>query len=85
MHPDFGTLDDFKALSSACHDLGMKLMIDIVYNHTARDSVLWEEHPDWFVVDENGQPKSPWVRGSFWGGGAPPGPCLSDLLPHLAS
>jgi hypothetical protein len=31
-------------------------MIDVVYNHTAHDSVLVHEHPDWFHLDENQVP-----------------------------
>ena len=32
----------------------MKCMIDVVYNHTSADSVLLDEHPDFFWRDENG-------------------------------
>jgi alpha-galactosidase len=31
-------------------------MIDVVYNHTAHDSALVREHPDWFLQDEHGAP-----------------------------
>jgi hypothetical protein len=37
------------------HELGIKLMIDVVYNHTAHDSVLVHDHPDWFHQDEHGR------------------------------
>ena len=45
VNPDYGTLDDFKALVDAIHGAGMKCIIDVVYNHTSPDSVLSQEHP----------------------------------------
>lgn len=32
----------------------MKVMLDIVYNHTSRDSVLLQVHPEWFLRDSKG-------------------------------
>ena len=52
--PVQGTMEDFKALSSAIHARGMKLMIDVVYNHTSPDSWLAENHPEWFFHKERG-------------------------------
>ena len=52
--PAIGTWDDLIHLAHQIHQLGMKLMIDIVYNHTSRDSVLLKEHPEWFLHDEAG-------------------------------
>ena len=40
--PTFGSLDDFDALLAAVHARGMKLVMDLVVNHTS------DEHP-WFV------------------------------------
>lgn len=54
VNPEYGTLDDFKDLVDHIHALGMKCMIDVVYNHTSPDSVLSAEHPEWFYHDENG-------------------------------
>lgn len=56
INPEYGTLPDFQRLVGRIHDLGMKVMIDVVYNHTAHDSVLVQEHPDWFHQDEHGRP-----------------------------
>ncbi len=56
INPEFGTMDDFRALADAVHRTGMKLMIDVVYNHTAPDSVLWNEHPEWFYHRPDGTP-----------------------------
>lgn len=48
VNPELGTLEDFKSLVAAIHAHGMKCMIDVVYNHTAPDSWLAENHPEWF-------------------------------------
>lgn len=45
---EYGTLDDFKVLIDEVHKRDMKLMIDVVYNHTSYDSVLLNEHPEYF-------------------------------------
>ena len=41
--PMFGNLDDFDALVSEAHRLGIKIMIDLVLSHTS------DQHP-WFVA-----------------------------------
>ena len=46
--PDYGTLDDFKSLINKVHELGMKIIIDMVFNHTSPDSVMLKEHPDYY-------------------------------------
>lgn len=53
INPEYGTLDDFKQLVDSIHHKGMKCMIDIVYNHTSPDSVLANEHPEWFYHKED--------------------------------
>lgn len=54
VNPEYGTLEDFKELIGETHKKGMKLMIDVVYNHTSHESVLWQEHPEWFYKKPNG-------------------------------
>ncbi|MBR0063553.1 MAG: alpha-amylase [Oscillospiraceae bacterium] len=56
VNPEYGTLDDFKALCSTVHDAGMKIIIDVVYNHTSPDSVLWKTHPEFFYKRPDGRP-----------------------------
>lgn len=52
--PDYGTLDDFIKLKEEIHKRDMKLMIDIVFNHTSRDSILTQTHPEWFYRNPDG-------------------------------
>jgi hypothetical protein len=56
VNPEYGTKSDFIRLIQQAHGRGMKVMIDVVYNHTAHDSVLVKEHPEYFHQDENGNP-----------------------------
>lgn len=51
-----GTSEDFKHLVKSIHDLGMKAMMDVVFNHMSVDSVLASDHPEWFMRDGNGNP-----------------------------
>ena len=46
--PLLGGKAEFKAFVNAVHERGMKLMMDVVYNHTSPDSVLAKTHPEWF-------------------------------------
>ena len=54
INPEFGTLADFQRLVNSAHKLGFHLIIDLVANHTAWDSKLIKEHPDWFTKDSAG-------------------------------
>jgi len=54
INPDYGTKEDFKKLISEAHRRGMKVIIDIVANHTSWDSVLMK-HPDWYKHDASGK------------------------------
>lgn len=52
----FGTFDDFKNLINQIHQLGMKIIMDSVINHTAKDSVWVRDYPQWFCHDKFNQP-----------------------------
>ncbi len=54
IHSELGTLDDLKCLVKEAHKRDMKVMMDIVINHTSRDSVLTKEHPEWFYKKADG-------------------------------
>lgn len=51
INPEFGTMDDWKALVKHCHELGFKVIIDWVPNHTGADHAWLTSHPDYYVVD----------------------------------
>lgn len=48
VEPRFGTLEELVGLREDLHRRGMKLLLDVVANHVGYDSVLLEQHPDWF-------------------------------------
>jgi len=48
VNPDFGTLEDFEALTAAANERGIDIIIDYVLNHTA------DTHP-WFEAFKNGE------------------------------
>lgn len=56
VNPEYGSLEDFQNLIDRAHNIGLKVMIDVVYNHTSHDSALVNEHPDFFHQDEMGKP-----------------------------
>ncbi len=58
INPDYGTKQEFSRLLRQAHELGMKVIIDVVYNHTAFDSVLARKHPEYLYKDVNGNPVS---------------------------
>ena len=54
VNPEYGTMEDFRALVDEIHARGMKCIIDVVYNHTSPDSTLVAEHPEFFYRKEDG-------------------------------
>ena len=51
INAEFGTLADFQELVKKAHDLGMKVIIDWVANHTGWDHRWTREHPDYYLRD----------------------------------
>lgn len=55
INPEFGTLADFDAFLAKAHDLGLKVILDWVGNHTSPDHPWVTEKPaDWYVRDAEG-------------------------------
>ena len=48
IHPDYGDLDQFKRVLDKAHQLGLKVLLDLVINHTS------DEHP-WFLESRKGK------------------------------
>jgi len=55
VHPDYGTTEDFRAFVEAAHERGIRVIADLVMNHTSSD------HP-WFQEAREGRdaPKHDW-------------------------
>lgn len=54
VNPEYGTVEDFQLLIDETHKREMKVMIDVVYNHTSHNSKLFNEHPEWFYRKKDG-------------------------------
>jgi cyclomaltodextrinase len=54
INPDYGTKEDFKRLISESHRRGLKVIIDIVANHTAWDSVMMK-NPAFYTRNAKGE------------------------------
>lgn len=48
---EFGTVEDFKTFVKQAHDMGFKVIMDWVANHTGWDHKWTVEHPEWFLKD----------------------------------
>ncbi|MDQ2795048.1 MAG: alpha-amylase family glycosyl hydrolase [Bacteroidota bacterium] len=59
VNPDLGTLADLQHYVNTAHGLGMHVILDWVANHTAWDSNLTTEHPDWYTRDRLGHFRPP--------------------------
>ncbi|MBM4175419.1 MAG: hypothetical protein FJ213_04500 [Ignavibacteria bacterium] len=64
INSEYGTPADLKELVSKAHNLGLKVIIDVVLNHSAWDNPLANDHPDWYTKNESGKiipPNSDWM------------------------
>ena len=53
INPEFGTRADFEHFLAKAHDMGFKVILDWVANHTAPDSE-WTQHEGWHYRDSLG-------------------------------
>ena len=61
VNPEFGTMADFDSFIDKAHSLGMKVLLDWVANHTARDAKWLKTKPaDWYEREADGTAKVPW-------------------------
>ncbi len=79
VHPLFGTLADFDRLLTEAHGRGLKVILDLVPNHTSDQHPWFQEsrasrdnpHRDWYIWRDpapDGGPPNNWL--SFFGGPA---------------
>ena len=59
IHPDYGTLRDFQDFLRGAHQLGMRVITELVLNHTS------DQHP-WFQKARRAKPGSPWREFYVW-------------------
>lgn len=61
VNPEFGTFEDFDNFVAEAHRLGLKVILDWVANHTARDAKWLKNRPmSWYERDAQGVAKVPW-------------------------
>lgn len=61
-NPWYGRNDDLKHLVTETHKCGLKVIIDIVANHTAWDSLLMK-HPEFYRKDRQATSSHPTPNG----------------------
>jgi glycosidase len=69
VHPDFGTMDDFQRLLEECHQRGIRVIIDMVFNHTSVEHPWFQEardnpesaRRDWYIwAEQDPNYRGPW-------------------------
>ena len=68
VNPEFGTLEDFKALVQKAHDLGIYVILDWVPGHTGWDHLWIKENSDFYLKNYKGEiidPINPFTGKSF--------------------
>lgn len=63
IHPDFGTMEDWERMTKEAHRIGLKVVMDLVVNHTS------DQH-EWFQDAKDGGSKKDWY---IWRGKNPEG------------
>ncbi|MBQ2042744.1 MAG: glycoside hydrolase family 13 protein [Firmicutes bacterium] len=58
--PMLGTEEDFRSLCGKASELGIRIILDGVFNHTGCDSDYFRLHKDWYLKDEDGSVKCWW-------------------------
>lgn len=57
VNPEFGTMADFDRFLARAHELGLRVILDHVGNHTSPDAAWVTERPaEWYVRDSTGAP-----------------------------
>jgi alpha-glucosidase len=74
VHPDYGTLDDFRAFLEAAHERYIRVVIDLVLNHTS------DQHR-WFIESRSSRdnPKRDWYVWADGRDGGPPNNWMSQF------
>ena len=65
VNPEYGTMADFDNLVKTAHDLGLKVIIDWVANHSSPDNVWIKDNLDFYTKDSLGNAPIPTI-GTDW-------------------
>jgi glycosidase len=75
IHPDFGVMQDWERLADEAHKLGLKIVMDLVVNHTSnqhewfQDAQAGGKKKDWYIWrDKSPEGKEPNNWGAIFGG-----------------
>lgn len=74
INPDFGTMEDWENLVEKAHEIGLKVVMDLVVNHTSdqhpwfQDALAGGEKKDWYVWKGKKNGKEPNNWGAIFGG-----------------
>ncbi len=77
VNPDYGTLEDFQEMLEACHERGIRVIIDFVVNHTSSEHPWFlsskekdSEYRDWYVwSDTRPAQAGPWGQNAWYQSG----------------
>lgn len=57
VNPEFGTMADFEAFLAKAHEMGFRVILDYVANHTSPDAAWVTDKPaEWYIRDSTGRP-----------------------------
>ncbi|MCR5041887.1 MAG: alpha-glucosidase [Clostridia bacterium] len=76
INPEYGTLEEFRQLLDEAHSMGLKVIMDLVVNHTS------DQH-EWFLESRKGA-DNPYHDYYFWRKGRAPGKAPNNWLSTFA-
>ena len=80
----FGSAADLTALVEAAHAHDLKVIVDYAMNHVHASSPVYQDHPDWFWANDNGQGGNCVCGdGCAWEGGDAKRCWFTDYLPDF--
>ncbi len=77
INPEYGTLEEFKEILDEAHRLGLKVLMDLVVNHTS------DQHP-WFIESRSSK-DSPYHDYYIWKKGRAPGKAPNNWISTFAN
>ena len=60
VNPEFGTHEDFRRMVGKAHEMGFKVILDWVANHTGWDNQWIIDNPEWYAKNDSGQIIAPY-------------------------